>query len=108
MRPTKQDLPSVPSTMADIALVDAATAAAPGGVSISWWHERVRIGEAPAPAVRLPRCTRWRLEDVRQFWKKFAEQPAGDASAQLMLETARRASAAAQRQRKVNSSSNAQ
>lgn len=102
MRPTKQVLPSILIGMDDVALVDAATAAAPGRVSISWWHERVRRGEAPAPAVRLPRCTRWRLEDVRQFWKRFAEQPADDASTQQMMTTARKASAAAQRKRKLN------
>ena len=101
MRPTKVQLPPIPTALAEVALVDAATCAAPGGVSVSWWLERVRTGQAPAPAVRMPRCTRWRLEDVREFWRRFADQSAGDASAQMM-ETARKASAAAQRQRKLN------
>lgn len=64
---TKTDLPPVPSALADVALIDGPTAAAAGAMSLSSWHELVRIGEAPQPAIRAPRCTRWRLIDVRQF-----------------------------------------
>ena len=65
----------LPADLAAVALIDAPTCAAPGDMSVSWWHEEVRAGRAPAPAIRRPRCTRWRLADVAAFWINFA---AGD------------------------------
>ena len=56
----------------EVALIDAKVSAAAGCVSLSWWHEAVREGRAPKPAIRQPRLTRWRLTDVRQFWAGLA------------------------------------
>lgn len=63
----KRDLPAVPPALADVAFVDAPTCAAAAGLSISSWHDLVREGVAPAPAFRAPRCTRWRIADVRTW-----------------------------------------
>ena len=64
--------------VADVALAAADTCAAIGEMSVSWWHEEVRAGRAPKPAIQQPRCTRWRLADVRRFWAERAAQAAGD------------------------------
>ena len=71
----------LPPNLADVALIDATTCAAAGAMSISWWHEEVRAGRAPAPAIRKPRCTRWRLADVHAFWGSFAANAASDTEA---------------------------
>lgn len=71
----------LPADLAAVALIDARTSAAPGDMSVSWWHAEVAAGRAPKPAVRLPRCTRWRLADVRSFWIAFAEKAAADTEA---------------------------
>jgi predicted DNA-binding transcriptional regulator AlpA len=65
---------ALPRTLGEVALVDASTCAAVGSMSVSWWWEEVRTGRAPAPAVRAPRCTRWRISDVRAFWEAFARR----------------------------------
>ena len=70
----------ISATLADVALIDAETCAAPGMMSVSWWHEEVRSGRAPKPAVQRPRCTRWRLAEVKTFWRDFAEAGAADAA----------------------------
>ena len=64
----------LPPALAAVALVDARTCAAAGSMSESWWHEEVRAGRAPQPAIRAPRCTRWRAADVADFWLDFASQ----------------------------------
>jgi len=77
---TRQKLrPPTPEALADVALIDATDCAAAGGMGVSWWHDEVRAGRAPAPVVREPRCTRWRLADVRAFWIARAEQSANSA-----------------------------
>lgn len=69
-------------------------------MSVSWWHEEVRTGRAPAPVVRQPRCTRWRLADARAYWIERAEQAAGDAQAgELLTARAKKASDAAKAKR---------
>lgn len=77
---TKQELKgqstSLPANLAVVALIDASTCAAVGAMSLSWWHEQVRIGNAPAPVMRKPRCTRWRASDVHSFWLQCAEESA--------------------------------
>jgi predicted DNA-binding transcriptional regulator AlpA len=80
--------------LAGVALIDATTCAAAGAMSVSWWHEEVRAGRAPAPVIRKPRCTRWRMLDVRAFWAKCAEQTATYAEAAAGV-TARATSASA-------------
>ena len=71
----------LPADLADVALIDAPTCAAPGDMSLSWWYALVAAGRAPQPVVRMPRCTRWRLADVRAFWIAFAEKAAADTQA---------------------------
>jgi len=87
---------SIPPALSSVALIDAPTCAAAGGMSVSWWHDEVREGRAPAPAVRQPRCTRWRLSDVVAFWQAFATKGAADTrAAEMVAAKAKKASAAA-------------
>lgn len=92
--------PAVPAGLTDVALIEAATCAAAGGMSVSWWHNEVAAGRAPQPVVRAPRCTRWRLADVRAFWIAFAEKGSADkGAAQAVTAQAKKASRAAQAKR---------
>jgi predicted DNA-binding transcriptional regulator AlpA len=96
-KPTARAVP--PPTLADVALIDGPTAAAAGCMSLSTWHELVRTGAAPAPAIRQPRCTRWRLADVRAWLIEHAARGGNaQASAQVVAQAAK-ASAAAKRKR---------
>ncbi|WP_374659421.1 helix-turn-helix transcriptional regulator [Inhella sp.] len=81
-----------------MALIDARTSAATGGMGISWWHARVAAGEAPKPVIQQPRMTRWRLADVRAFWAQRAQAGSADAGENMQAQ-AIRASAAAARKR---------
>lgn len=62
-----------PPELADLALIDAPRIAAAACIGLSAWHEMVRAGKAPQPAFRAPRCTRWRLADVRDWLAEFAK-----------------------------------
>lgn len=94
--PSKTVIPTTLPALSSVALIDAPTCAAAGGMSISWWHEEVRTGRAPAPAVRQPRCTRWRLADVVAFWQGFANKGEADTQAAVQVTArAQKASAAA-------------
>jgi predicted DNA-binding transcriptional regulator AlpA len=86
--------------LADVALIDAATCAAAGSMSVSWWLEEVRAGRAPQPVIREVRCTRWRLADVRDFWRKRAETAREGAGAALIAK-AKHASDAAKAKRQA-------
>ena len=100
--PAKTELPQIPTALANVALIDGPTCAAAGGMSVSWWHDEVREGRAPAPAVRQPRCTRWRLSDVAAFWQAFATK--GEADIQVAAQVtakAKKTSAAARNSRCV-------
>ena len=88
----------LPIGLVEVALIDGPKSAAAGDMSISWWLEQVRIGRAPAPAVRRSRCTRWRLSDVATFWSEFAEQATADTKAsELLTARAKKASAEARK-----------
>ena len=92
----KTDSLPIPAALSSVALIDAPTCAAGGGMSVSWWHDEVRGGRAPAPAVRQARCTRWRLSDVVAFWHAFAIKGEADTqAAEQVTAKARKASAAA-------------
>lgn len=94
-----------PEALVDVALVDATTAAAAGGMGLSWWHAAVAAKRAPQPVIREARCTRWRLVDVRNFWKERAEQgTANTHTAALLKARATKASAAAQAKRRARDS----
>lgn len=84
----------IPAALADVALIDAKTCAATGGMSESWWHGEVRAGRAPKPAMRATRCTRWRLADVRKFWVDFAQRDHAETAATVVA-TVNKAGAAA-------------
>lgn len=89
-QPTGQ---SVPAPLADVALIDAPACAAAGSMSVSWWHQQVAEGNAPQPVIRAPRCTRWRVADVRAFWIAFASSgAAGTEGAEKVLTIAKQAS----------------
>lgn len=87
----------LPVNLADVALIDASTCAAAGAMSVSWWRGEVAAGRAPKPAIRAPRCTRWRLSDVRAFWAAFAEQ--GATGSDKLMAITKKASAAAKAKR---------
>lgn len=92
----------LPADLAAVALIDASTCAAPGDMSVSWWHAEVAASRAPQPVVRMPRCTRWRLADVRAFWVAFAARAASDPQvAQVVTAKAKKASVAAQVKRQT-------
>lgn len=78
---TEKQTRPLPPHLAEVALIDAHTSSAVGGMSVSWWHDEVRAGRAPAPVIRQPRCTRWRLADVRAYWERRALEAANDAAA---------------------------
>ena len=91
---------SVHTDLVEVALIDARASVAPGGMSLSWWHAEVAAGRAPQPVVRMSRCTRWRLSDVREFWLAFAERGLADKeSAQRNVARAKFASAKASESR---------
>jgi len=92
----KSPKPNIPSALVDVALIDAMTCAAPGAVSVSWWHAKVAAGDAPQPVVRMPRFTRWSMSAVRDFWAQFAEQAKANTDpGDRMSVIAKRASAKA-------------
>ena len=93
-----QTVQPLPPDLAEVALIDAATFAAAGAMSVSWLLEQVRAGRAPAPVIRQTRCTRWRLADARAFWIQRAAT--GDAQvAASVTARATKASAAAKAKR---------
>jgi predicted DNA-binding transcriptional regulator AlpA len=95
----------IPVALADVSFVDARTAAAAAGISLSHFRDLVREGEAPQPLRFGPRCTRWRLAAVRQWLQQRATRGAADAaSTALVLNRARKASAAAQVKRQATAS----
>lgn len=86
----------------DVALIDGAAFAAAAGHSISTLHQKVRDGEAPAPVIRRPRFTRWRLADVRAYLQRCVEEGLQDeASGAALIATAKKASDAAQAKRRA-------
>ena len=63
----KTQAAAIPAALQDVALVDASACAAAAGCGLTRWHDLVRSGAAPAPAIRRPRFTRWRLAEVRAW-----------------------------------------
>lgn len=94
----KTDLPEVPAALAEVQLIDAPTCAAAAGMSVSWWHDEVRTGRAPAPAIRQPRCTRWLLSQVHSW---LLERTSSAEASNAVLTRAKKASAAAQAKRRT-------
>jgi hypothetical protein len=90
---------TVPDSLADVALADAYTCAAVGDMGITWWLDKVASGEAPAPVIRQPRCTRWRIADVKNFYAQLASQKLDKSPA--MTAHAAKASKAARAKREA-------
>ena len=88
-----------PQALSDVALVDAIDCAAAGAMGVSWWHAEVAAGRAPQPVIREPRCTRWRLADVRAYWLARAEKATCSAHESQTVVIAKKASLAAQAKR---------
>jgi predicted DNA-binding transcriptional regulator AlpA len=91
----------LPTALLDVALIDGPTAASAGGMSLSWWHAEVAARRAPQPAIRAPRCTRWRLAEVRAYWTQRAATGTATPSAVEVADKARKASTAAQAKRRA-------
>jgi hypothetical protein len=89
---------SLPAALAEVALIDADKCAAAGDMSVSWWLAEVAARRAPQPAIRRPRCTRWRAQEVADFWRRFVEVGADPEQAQSVA-SARKASDAARAKR---------
>lgn len=89
-------VPENPPELAEVRLIDGKAAAQVGGMSISWWHEKVAEGVAPKPVFRAPRCTRWRAVDVAAFWRDW--RPSEAAGAEI-VDQAVKASAEARKRR---------
>ena len=90
----------VPAGLAEVALVEARTCAAVGEMSVSWWHAEVASGRAPAPVIQKPRCTRWKISDVRDFYSNRAAAPQDKGPA--VIAQAAKASRAAQAKRSTS------
>lgn len=93
--------PNSPRPLPDlgaVALIDAAGAAAVGAVSLSAWYELVRVGDAPAPAIRSHRFTRWRVVDVHAYWERRIAEASADDAAKVVAQ-AKKASAQAKSKR---------
>lgn len=84
---------AVPDELADVALVDGPACAAAACMGLTLWHDLVRSGAAPAPVIRRPRYTRWRLADVRTWLATVSDDDPA------VVAKARRASHAARAQR---------
>jgi len=65
VRPTRR--PPLPEAHADVSLGDINDLRALTRMSASWIHDAVRAGNFPRPVIQAPRCTRWRIADVRAW-----------------------------------------
>jgi predicted DNA-binding transcriptional regulator AlpA len=88
------------TALADVALIDAAAASAAGGISISTWHNLVRLNLAPQPLRFGPRCTRWKASDVRAWIiQRCEEAQANTQTREFVIARAQKASNAAKAKR---------
>lgn len=89
----------LPAELAAVALIDAPRCAQAACISVSTWHELVRRGDAPAPAMRAPRCTRWRLADVADWLRARAARGSDPQAEAAVMRAARAGTRAAQAKR---------
>lgn len=66
---------------ADVALCDVRDIMAMTRMGKSFLYAAVRDGTFPAPVIKRPRCTRWRLADVRNYLLKFGANAQASATA---------------------------
>ena len=57
---------------ADVALLDMRDLMSITRMGRSYLYAAVREGTFPAPVLRKPRCTRWRLSDVREHLQNLS------------------------------------
>ena len=92
----------IPSELADVAYIDGASCAAAGAMSISQWHSHVKNGEAPQPAIRKTRFTRWKISEVRAWLIRLSDASVEDATASVkVIERAKSASLKAKESRQI-------
>lgn len=97
-RPTVR--PPLPEAHADVALADITDICALVRMSASWVHNERAAGRFPAPVIREPRCTRWKIADIRAWLIERATQSAADTkTTELVTARAKKASTAAQAKR---------
>lgn len=90
----------LPASLADVALIDAPTAASAGSISVSTWHDLVRRKLAPQPLRFGARCTRWKASEVRAWIiKRCEDAQADDTATAVVIERAKKASAASKAKR---------
>lgn len=87
--------PEVPQVLADVSLVSVQQIAAAASMSVSLVLDLVRKGQAPQPAIRSIRFTRWRAADIRAWLAEWAERGSEPEAAEAVVAKARRASSAA-------------
>jgi predicted DNA-binding transcriptional regulator AlpA len=97
----------LPDRLAAVALIDAKTAAATGGISVSQWHQDVVDGKAPQPAIREHRYTRWRLADVEAYWTARAAAGLDAEYSERVTARCRRAAIGSLRARKAKAAAKA-
>lgn len=68
LRPQKFDLSSLP----DDAMVGIDAVIAMGPYGRSKFYAEMAADRAPKPVLRAPRCTRWRLGDIRAWLRELA------------------------------------
>ena len=104
MRHTSPAAPAVaqiPEALADVALIDARSAAAAAAIAVETWRAAVRNGQAPQPVVRAARANRWLLRDVREWLIRVASQGQQDVDRSVLAGRAAKASAAAAAKRRA-------
>lgn len=92
--------PGAAYSLADVALIDVAGITEAACISKSTWHDLVRRGEAPRPVLRAPRCTRWRVADVREWLRQRAERGSDPEAEAAVLRAAQAGTEAAQAKRR--------
>jgi prophage regulatory protein len=92
-------LQALPGDLADHALVAIDAICDAADMSKSWVREEVRAGRFQEPVIREPRCTRWRLADVRTWLIARAKAAADPQRGAAVVERAKKASEAARAKR---------
>lgn len=59
---------------ADVAMVTIGDIVAMTRMGRSWLYAEIRNGRFPAPVVREPRCTRWKISHIREWLVQRAEK----------------------------------
>lgn len=81
-RPIAGQLQSVRQSCEDIALCDVSDVLEIVRMSRTWLWAETAAGRFPAPHIRRPRMTRWRLADVRRWVQEQANPAPSNGGAQ--------------------------